>query len=60
MSSVSTWSLYLRESLQFAHQEEGIRWRHDFFGPVLKQALDHVNTLEENRVYLGFLSSAVT
>lgn len=46
MSSVSTWSLLLKRILQFAHQEEGVWWRHDDFyyffdGPVLKGAPDH-------------------
>lgn len=38
MSSVSTCSLYF---LQFAHQEEGVRWRF-VTGAVLKETLDHI------------------
>lgn len=35
--------IVLKRILQFAHQEEGERWRRHFFhGPVLKRALDHM------------------
>lgn len=42
MSSVSTWSLYLRESCNLHIRKKELGGDMSFNGPVLKRALDHV------------------
>lgn len=56
MSSVSTWSLYLRESCNLHIRRRELGGDMSFNGPVLKRALDHVTHWRRP----GFFCSSTT
>lgn len=60
MSSVSTWSLYLRESCNLHIRRRELGGDMIFSAPALKQTLDHIKDTGGNQGFVFFFSTIGT